>query len=48
MNLDETSFFPAADFDKTNWQDDVTAFWETCRRKTVPAALDRTRIRRQR
>jgi hypothetical protein len=31
MLLDETCFFLAADFDKTNWQDDIAAFWETCR-----------------
>jgi len=30
MLLDETCFFLAADFDKTNWQDDIAAFWETC------------------
>jgi hypothetical protein len=48
MNQDETCFFPAADFDKTTWQDDVAASWETCRQNTMPAALERTRIRRQR
>ena len=43
MLLDETCFFLAADFDKTNWQDDVGAFWETCRQMNLPVALERSR-----
>ncbi|HEY6249706.1 MAG TPA: DEAD/DEAH box helicase family protein, partial [Candidatus Angelobacter sp.] len=43
MLLDETCFFLAADFDKTTWQDDVTAFLETCRQMNLPAALERSR-----
>jgi superfamily II DNA or RNA helicase/very-short-patch-repair endonuclease len=43
MLLDETCFFLAADFDKTNWQDNVAAFWETCRQMNLPAALERSR-----
>jgi superfamily II DNA or RNA helicase/very-short-patch-repair endonuclease len=43
MLLDETCFFLAADFDKTTWQDDVGALLETCRRMSLPAALERSR-----
>lgn len=31
MLLDETCFFLTADFDKTGWREDATAFAETCR-----------------
>ena len=40
MLLDETCFFLAADFDKSGWQDDATAFLETCREMDVPVALN--------
>lgn len=40
---DETCWFLAADFDKTSWADDVTAFVETCRRADLPAAVERSR-----
>jgi superfamily II DNA or RNA helicase len=40
---DETCFFLAADFDKKTWQDDVSAFLETCRILEVPVALERSR-----
>ncbi len=43
MLLDETCFFLAADFDKTNWREDVAAFLETCRQKNLPAVLERSR-----
>ncbi len=43
MLLDETCFFLAADFDKTGWREDATAFLETCRRLNLPAALERSR-----
>jgi len=43
MLLDETCFFLAADFDKTKWQDDIAAFWETCCQMNLPAALERSR-----
>jgi hypothetical protein len=43
MLLDETCFFLAADFDKTNWQNDVAAFCETCRQMNLPVALERSR-----
>jgi len=43
MLLDETCFFLAMDFDKTDWQQDTTAVLETCRRLDVPAGLERSR-----
>ena len=43
MLLDETCFFLAVDFDKSNWSEDANAFLETCRRLEVPAALERSR-----
>ena len=41
--LDETCWFLAVDFDKKSWQDDASAFLETCRAVGVPAALERSR-----
>lgn len=41
--LDESCYFLAADFDKANWQDDATAFLQTCRRLDLDAALERSR-----
>jgi superfamily II DNA or RNA helicase/very-short-patch-repair endonuclease len=43
MLLDETCFFLAVDFDKAGWREDATAFLETCRRLSLPAALERSR-----
>jgi hypothetical protein len=43
MLVDETCFFLAADFDKEGWQEDAKAFWDTCRRLNIPAALERSR-----
>ncbi len=43
MLLDETCYFLAADFDKKSWQDDASAFLETCREMNLPAALERSR-----
>jgi len=43
MLLDECCYFLAVDFDKEAWQEDVLAYWETCRRMGVPAALERSR-----
>lgn len=40
---DETCFFLAADFDKAAWREDASAFVETCRRRKVPCALERSR-----
>lgn len=43
MLLDETCHFLVADFDKASWQDDVSAFRETCREFGVPASIERSR-----
>ena len=43
MLLDETCYFLAADFDRERWREDAGAFMETCRRLSVPAALERSR-----
>jgi hypothetical protein len=43
MLLDETCFLLAVDFDKTTWNDDASAFLETCRQMNLPAALERSR-----
>ncbi|MET0155210.1 MAG: DEAD/DEAH box helicase family protein [Rickettsiales bacterium] len=43
MLADETCRFLAADFDKEHWQRDAAAFLETCKRRNVPAALERSR-----
>jgi len=41
--LDETCWFLAVDFDKKSWQDDASAFLETCRELGVSAVLERSR-----
>jgi superfamily II DNA or RNA helicase/very-short-patch-repair endonuclease len=43
MLLDETCCFLAADFDKAHWQDDASAFLDTCLRMDVPASVERSR-----
>jgi superfamily II DNA or RNA helicase/very-short-patch-repair endonuclease len=43
MLLDETCFFLAIDFDKQNWTEDAQGYLETCRRMSIPAALERSR-----
>ncbi len=40
---DETCWLLAADFDKSSWQDDVSAFVATCRSAGVPAVVERSR-----
>lgn len=40
---DETCSFLAADFDKSAWQEDVTAFAKTCASYNVPVAVERSR-----
>jgi superfamily II DNA or RNA helicase len=40
---DDTCWFLAVDFDKTTWQQDAGAFFETCRSYQVPAAFERSR-----
>ncbi len=43
MLLDETCFFLAMEFDKADWQQDVSTVLQTCRRFNIPAALERSR-----
>jgi len=43
MLKNETCWFLAADFDKEHWQRDAEAFLETCKRRNVPASLERSR-----
>ena len=43
MLHDESCHFLAADFDNQNWQEDAGAFVDTCRRFSLPAALERSR-----
>ncbi len=43
MLLDETCFFLAMDFDKADWQQDVSTVLQTFRRFSIPAALERSR-----
>ena len=33
----------AVDFDKSNWQDDVLSFLDTCDELNIPASLERSR-----
>lgn len=40
---DETCWFLAADFDKSDWQLDAMAFIESCEALAVPASLERSR-----
>ena len=43
MLKDDTCWFLAVDFDKKEWQLDVSAFIKTCEQKNVPFALERSR-----
>lgn len=40
---DDTCRFLAVDFDKTTWQEDVTAFRETCSTLDIPVSVERSR-----
>ncbi len=40
---DDTCWFLASDFDGEEWAADALAFFETCRAKGVPAAIERSR-----
>ena len=46
LTTEETCWFLAADFDKQCWQRDALAFLATCRERSVPAALERSRSAR--
>ncbi|MFT7553023.1 MAG: hypothetical protein ACI9BV_003353, partial [Rhodothermales bacterium] len=39
---DETCWFLAVNFDKAAWREDVDAFAETCRRREIPFAVERS------
>jgi superfamily II DNA or RNA helicase/very-short-patch-repair endonuclease len=43
MLLDDSCHFLAVDFDGDGWADDALVFFETCRMKGLPAALERSR-----
>src|SRR5712671_1505155 len=43
MLADNTCSFLAADFDEGEWQRDVFAFRETCKRHNIPVAIERSR-----
>ncbi len=43
MLPDETCWFLVVDFDKGQWQADVSAFTNTCKAKGVPCAVERSR-----
>lgn len=43
MLSDETCWFLVADFDGDAWHRDASAFLETCRKRDVPASLERSR-----
>ena len=43
MLLDETCWFLALDLDKQDWREDAAALMDVCRRREVPAALEKSR-----
>lgn len=43
LSPDDTCWFVAADFDKEMWQEDVTAFCDTCKTFDIPIAVERSR-----
>jgi hypothetical protein len=43
LQLDETCWFLAADFDRQSWQRDALAYLAACREKGISAALERSR-----
>jgi hypothetical protein len=43
VGFDETCWFLAVDFDGDDWSVDALAYIETCRLRSVPAALERSR-----
>ena len=40
---DDTTCFLAVDFDESTWQEDVKAFWNTCKSLGIPVAVERSR-----
>lgn len=43
LHLDEKCWFLVADFDKSSWIEDVSAFLKTCKSHNVSVALERSR-----
>lgn len=43
MNKDETCSFLVLDFDKQNWQQDVTTFIQVCKNTGIPYSIERSR-----
>ncbi len=43
LSLDNTTWFLAADFDKADWQKEAINFLNACRKKEIPAYLERSR-----
>jgi len=43
MLNNETCWFLAVDFDKEHWKRDAAAFMDTCKRRNIPANLERSR-----
>ncbi len=43
MLEDDNCYFLAVDFDKGEWQRDVSAFVETCKKRDIPYAVERSR-----
>lgn len=43
MNLDETCCFLAIDFDKENWEKDISVIRDTCEEFNIPIAVERSR-----
>ncbi len=43
MLVDETCWFLAADFDKSTWEEDITALRQTCIELDVPVSVERSR-----
>ncbi len=42
LNLDETCYFLAIDFDKNSWKKDAIAFLKICQTFSIPAVLERS------
>lgn len=43
LQKDETCSFLAVDFDKNEWQHDITAFADTCKKMAIPYSIERSR-----
>ncbi len=43
MNIDETCWFLAIDFDHEGWEEDIAVIWKTCAGIDIPVAVERSR-----